>query len=205
MFQINSLALSCRIVGTPEYTTTRQDRSLIKLRVSQPTRVKDGSGEHQTKMMFFTALAFGPLADQINRQISEAQDLTIHGELKHREYTDRSNQRREVYEILIASFVPGLTREQRDQQPRPRATEPKPQPAPPQASDDPAPAQQRTFTPAAPAPDAEQPTSVPTFAPTYATDNSRDDPEPARTDLPAVTAEGTPAGDDGQGGLKLPW
>lgn len=195
MFQINSLTLSCRVVGTPEYAETRQGRGKLKLRLSQPTRVKDPSGEHQTKMMFFTALAFGTLADQMHRQITEAQDLTIFGELKHREYVDRSDQRREVYEILIESFVPGLTRQQRDQQPRRTSTDAQPEPPAPSAP--PAAAAQRRFDPAPPAHEPTPTPTGPTFAPTYAT--PADDPEPARTDHPAVA----PAQQDG--GLKMPW
>ena len=106
---LNRVILVGRLVADPEHRMTQTGKGVANLRVAVDRKGREKETD------FFDVTAWGQSADFASTYLSKGRLVAIEGRLQVRQYTDKDNQQRKVWEVVADTIQPldsGKTREQ---------------------------------------------------------------------------------------------
>lgn len=106
---LNRVILVGRLVADPEHRMTQTGKGVANLRVAVDRKGREKETD------FFDVTAWGQSADFASTYLSKGRLVAVEGRLQVRQYTDKDNQQRKVWEVVADTIQPldsGKTREQ---------------------------------------------------------------------------------------------
>lgn len=98
----NKIILIGRLVAEPELRQTPSGTSVCTFRIAVQRQYARNGAERQTD--FFDIVAWQQRADFVTRFFHKGNMIGVDGRLETREFTDRNNQQRRVYEVTAENL-----------------------------------------------------------------------------------------------------
>jgi single-strand DNA-binding protein len=97
---LNRVVLIGRLVADPEHRMTQTGKGVANLRVAVDRKGREKETD------FFDVTAWGQSADFACTYLSKGRLVAVEGRLQVRQYTDKDNAQRKVWEIVADSIQP---------------------------------------------------------------------------------------------------
>ncbi|MDO6227617.1 single-stranded DNA-binding protein [Streptococcus infantis] len=97
----NKVILIGRIVATPEFHKTNNDKSVARATIAINRRFKDQNGEREAD--FINIVVWGKLAETLASYASKGSLISVDGELRTRKF-EKNGQTNYVTEVLATGF-----------------------------------------------------------------------------------------------------
>ena len=92
-------------VGTePDIRRTASGKSVVRFRIAATRRYNTQDGSQAQQTTWLTCVAWGQTADAIAKYVTKGRRLLLEGHIQERDYTDKNNQSRKAYEIVISEW-----------------------------------------------------------------------------------------------------
>ena len=99
---MNKTMLIGRLTSTPEISKTTNDKSYVRVTLAVNCRFKNEKGEREAD--FISIIIWGKSAETLVSYAKKGSLISIEGEIRTRNYTDKQNQKHYVTEILGLSY-----------------------------------------------------------------------------------------------------
>lgn len=78
---------------------------MARFRVATNEAYKTASGEWKEETTWHSVIAWGPIAERVEKILYKGSYILAEGKLVHREYTNDQNEKRYITEVRIGNFV----------------------------------------------------------------------------------------------------
>lgn len=99
---MNKTMLIGRLTSTPEISKTSNDKSFVRATLAVNRRFKNDKGERDAD--FISLVFWGRTAENFVSYAKKGTLISVEGEVRTRNYTDKQNQKRYVTEILALNY-----------------------------------------------------------------------------------------------------
>lgn len=99
---MNKTMLIGRLTSAPEISKTTNDKSYVRVTLAVNRRFKNEKGEREAD--FISIIIWGKSAENLVSYAKKGSLISIEGEIRTRNYTDKQNQKHYVTEILGLSY-----------------------------------------------------------------------------------------------------
>lgn len=99
---MNKTMLIGRLTSAPEISKTTNDKSYVRVTLAVNRRFKNEKGEREAD--FISIIIWGKTAETLVSYAKKGSLISIEGEIRTRNYTDKQNQKHYVTEILGLSY-----------------------------------------------------------------------------------------------------
>ncbi|WP_372757071.1 single-stranded DNA-binding protein [Lactococcus lactis] len=99
---MNKTMLIGRLTSAPEISKTINDKSYVRVTLAVNRRFKNEKGEREAD--FISIIIWGKSAETLVSYAKKGSLISIEGEIRTRNYTDKQNQKHYVTEILGLSY-----------------------------------------------------------------------------------------------------
>lgn len=99
---MNKTMLIGRLTSAPEISKTTNDKSYVRVTLAVNRRFKNEKGEWEAD--FISIIIWGKSAETLVSYSKKGSLISIEGEIRTRNYTDKQNQKHYVTEILGLSY-----------------------------------------------------------------------------------------------------
>ena len=101
----NSVMLIGRPGAEPEIKTFNNNK-VARFRIAVNESRKNANGEWVDNTQWFPIVAWGSLAERVEKHVTKGTLLAIEGSLRNNEWTDDKGQRHSSTEIWISDIIP---------------------------------------------------------------------------------------------------
>ena len=101
----NSVMLIGRLGAEPEIKTFNKNK-VARFRIAVNESRKNANGEWVDNTQWFPIVAWGSLAERVEKHVTKGTLLAIEGSLRNNEWTDDKGQRHSSTEIWISDIIP---------------------------------------------------------------------------------------------------
>jgi single-strand DNA-binding protein len=99
---MNKTMLIGRLTSAPEISKTTNDKSYVRVTLAVNRRFKNEKGEREAD--FISIIIWGKSAETLVSYAKKGSLISIEGEIRTRNHTDKQNQKHYVTEILGLSY-----------------------------------------------------------------------------------------------------
>lgn len=99
---MNKTMLIGRIVAAPEISKTTNDKSYVRTTIAVNRRFKNENGEREAD--FITTVFWGKTDETLASYAKKGTLISVEGEIRTRNYTDKQDQKHYVTEVLALSY-----------------------------------------------------------------------------------------------------
>ena len=96
----NSVMLIGRPGAEPEIKTFNNNKK-ARFSLAVTENKKNSNGEWVNDTQWFPIIAWGPIADRVEKNVKKVKRIAIDGSLKNNEWTDDKGQRHSVTEVWV--------------------------------------------------------------------------------------------------------
>ena len=96
----NSVMLIGRPGAEPEVKTINNSK-IARFRIAVNESRKNANGEWVNDTQWFPIVAWGPIADRVEKNVKKGKRIAIDGSLHNNEWTDDKGQRHSVTEVYV--------------------------------------------------------------------------------------------------------
>lgn len=100
----NSVRLIGNLGGNPEIKNLGDNRKLARFSVATSESYKNEKGERIKTTQWHTIVAWGANATFAEKYLTKGSEVVLEGKLTYREYTDKSDIKRTLTEIVVDSI-----------------------------------------------------------------------------------------------------
>jgi single-strand DNA-binding protein len=97
-----------RLIGNlgfdPEVREIAKGRKVARLSVATNESYTNSAGERVTDTQWHTVVAWGRIADQVERMLEKGSPIMLEGRLVHRSYEGKDGLKRYVTEVVLSDF-----------------------------------------------------------------------------------------------------
>ena len=101
----NKVQLIGHVGNDPEIKTFDGGKKLAKLNVATNESYKNDKGEKVEETQWHSLIAWGKIADIIEKYVVKGKEIGIEGKLTHRSYEDKNGEKRYVTEVVIDELM----------------------------------------------------------------------------------------------------
>jgi len=106
---MNTLKNKVQLIGnvgmTPEIRTTDTGRKLARVSIATHEGYRNAKGEWTQETQWHNIIAWGKLAEVIEKKLQKGCEVMIEGKLMHREYTDKTGVKRKMTEVQLSDLL----------------------------------------------------------------------------------------------------
>lgn len=106
---MNKLRNKVQLIGNvgenPEITELDNNNKVARLSLATNEHYKNAKGEKVKRTEWHTLIAWGKVAEIVERLVTKGQELAIEGKLTYRTYEDKEHVKRQVTEIVISELL----------------------------------------------------------------------------------------------------
>jgi len=100
----NRANLTGYLPHSPEIREIAKGRKVARLSIATTESYQNDLGDLVTDTQYHTIVAWGTLADKVDKELRKGDALTIDGKTIHRRYTGGNGTVRQVTEIVMSDF-----------------------------------------------------------------------------------------------------
>ena len=105
---MNTLKNKVNLIGNlgalPQVREVAQGRKVARMTVATHNSYRNASGERVTDTQWHTVVAWGRIADQVQRLLAKGTPVMVDGRLVHRTYTGKEGLKRHITEVVLSEF-----------------------------------------------------------------------------------------------------
>ncbi len=106
---MNTLKNKVQLIGNlgqePEIVNLDSDRKLAKFSIATNDYYYNKQGDKVTDTQWHNVVAWGKIADIIEKYVNKGQEIAIEGKLTSRSYEDSEGQKRYITEIICNELL----------------------------------------------------------------------------------------------------
>ncbi len=106
---MNALRNKVQLIGhlgnNPEVRSTESGKKLIKFSVATNEIYHNSAGEKVKETMWHQLIAWGKLADIIEKYLTKGSEVAIEGKLITRNYNDKEGNKKYITEIQVSELL----------------------------------------------------------------------------------------------------
>ena len=106
---MNALKNKVQLIGNlgnaPEVKNTESGKKLAKFAMATNESYRNAKGEKVTETQWHNLIAWGKVADLVEKFLSKGTEVAIEGKLINRNYTDKEGNKKYVTEILVSELL----------------------------------------------------------------------------------------------------
>lgn len=100
----NKVQLSGNVGKAPEILIMNSGKKLAKFSLATRETYTNQSGEKVSSTQWHTIIAWGKVAEQVEKEVPKGQEIEIEGKLSSRSYEDNNGNRKYVTEVVCREF-----------------------------------------------------------------------------------------------------
>ena len=101
----NHVQLIGNVGQEPTVTNLESGKKVARLSLATNENYKDGKGEKQTDTNWHTIVAWGKVADIVEKYVTKGKEIGVTGKLKTRTYTTDDGNQRYVTEVVANEIL----------------------------------------------------------------------------------------------------
>ena len=101
----NNVQLSGNVGRTPEILTMSTGNKLAKFSLATRETYTNSKGETVTDTQWHNIVAWGKMAELVEKQVAKGREVEIEGKLNSRSYEDKDGNRRYITEIVCRELM----------------------------------------------------------------------------------------------------
>ncbi len=106
---MNALRNKVQLIGnlgqTPEIKTLEEGRKMARFSVATNENYRSVSGEWIRDTQWHTLVAWGKMADTVEKYLDKGTEVAVEGRLVSRSYTDKNGEKRYVTEVVVNEIL----------------------------------------------------------------------------------------------------
>ena len=106
---MNALKNKVQLIGNlgnaPEVKNTEKGRKLAKFSIATNETYYNAKGEKVTETQWHNLIAWGKVADVVEKYLSKGTEVAIEGKLMNNNYTDKDGNKRYSTEVLVHELL----------------------------------------------------------------------------------------------------
>lgn len=106
---MNALKNKVQLIGNlgnaPEVKNTESGKKLAKFSMATNETYRNAKGEKVTETQWHNLIAWGKVADLVEKLLSKGTEVAVEGKLINRNYTDKDGNKKYVTEILVNELL----------------------------------------------------------------------------------------------------
>ena len=106
MYQLkNKVQLIGNLGNAPEVKTTENGKKLARFSLATNENYRNAKGEKVTETLWHNLIAWGKVADIIEKYLNKGSEIAVEGKLISRSYTDKDGAKRYVTEVQVNELL----------------------------------------------------------------------------------------------------
>ncbi len=106
---MNALKNRVQLIGNlgmnPEVRTTESGKKMAKMSIATNESYKAANGEWVKETQWHNLVAWGKVAETVEKKMQKGLEVMVEGKLVHREYTDRTGVKRFISEVQVMDML----------------------------------------------------------------------------------------------------
>jgi len=106
---MNSLRNKVQLIGNlgnnPEVKVLNNNRKMVRLSLATTDSYRDADGKKITDTQWHNIVAWGNVANIIEKYLKKGDEIAVEGRLIHRSYEDKSGTTKYISEVVINDVV----------------------------------------------------------------------------------------------------
>jgi single-strand DNA-binding protein len=106
---MNALKNKVQLIGNlgqkPEIRTLESGTKLAKFSIATNDAYKNAKGEKVTETLWHNLIAWGKLAEIVEKYLDKGSEVAIEGKLIHRSYNDKDGNKKYVSEVQVNDML----------------------------------------------------------------------------------------------------
>lgn len=101
----NKVQLIGRIGQAPEISNYDGGKKRARFSVATTDTYKDANGMNVNEVQWHNLVAWGRVADVVEKQLAKGTEVSVEGKLVHRNYTGKDGIKKYVTEVVVAEVL----------------------------------------------------------------------------------------------------
>jgi single-strand DNA-binding protein len=101
----NKVQLIGNLGGKPEIKTTEGGKKVATFSMATNEIYRNAQGDKVTETQWHRLVAWGKIADRVEKYLDKGKEVAIEGKLLNRSYTDKNGDKKYVSEILVNEML----------------------------------------------------------------------------------------------------
>lgn len=101
----NRVQLIGNLGMNPEVKTTEAGKKLVRFSVATNETYKNANGDKVTETQWHNLVAWGKVADVVEKYLSKGSEVVVDGKLISRNYTDKEGAKKTVTEVQVNEML----------------------------------------------------------------------------------------------------
>jgi single-strand DNA-binding protein len=101
----NKVQLIGNLGQEPEIRITENGKKLARFSIATNDTFRNGKGIRVTETTWHNVIAWGKLAEIVEKYLTKGKQVAVSGKLVHRSYTDKNGIKRYTYEIVLNELL----------------------------------------------------------------------------------------------------
>jgi single-strand DNA-binding protein len=101
----NKVQLIGNLGAAPEVRNTENGKKLVKFSIATSESYRNTKGERVKETQWHNVIAWGTVADVVEKYLVKGSEIALEGKLIYRNYTDKEGQKKYVTEIQMNEML----------------------------------------------------------------------------------------------------
>lgn len=101
----NNLQLLGNVGNDPEIKTLDSGKKMATFTIATNETYKDSNGEKVQETQWHKVIAWGKLAEIVEKYVTKGKEIAIGGRITYRSYDDKNGEKRYITEIVISELL----------------------------------------------------------------------------------------------------
>ena len=101
----NKVQLIGNVGNVPEITNLESGKKVAKFSIATNESYKDSKGEKVTDTQWHTIVAWGKIAEIVEKYVGKGKEVALEGKLTSRSYETKEGEKRYVTEVVIDEIL----------------------------------------------------------------------------------------------------
>jgi single-strand DNA-binding protein len=101
----NKVQLIGNLGNAPEVRNTETGKKLVRFSVATNEQYKNAKGEKVTETQWHNLIAWGKVADIVEKYLTKGTEVAIEGKLINRNYMDKEGNKKYITEIQVTEVL----------------------------------------------------------------------------------------------------
>jgi single-strand DNA-binding protein len=101
----NSVQLIGNVGNDPEIQTLENGNKLVYLNIATNDRFTDEKGERVEQTEWHRVIAWGKIAEIIEKYVAKGKEIGVEGKLTHRSYEDKNGEKKFITEVMVNEIL----------------------------------------------------------------------------------------------------
>jgi single-strand DNA-binding protein len=101
----NKVQLIGNLGNAPEVRSTESGKKLVRFSVATNEQYKNAKGEKVTETQWHNLIAWGKVADIVEKYLTKGTEVAIEGKLINRNYMDKEGNKKYITEVQVTEVL----------------------------------------------------------------------------------------------------